>query len=210
MNFWDAEKGVKAEFGTHYKELVGFKAAEDSRKLTLPGKPEDLALELPSDFVAPQGVEFVPNENDPIVPQAKAFALKHGLTKDAWKELVGLKAAMEIGTKQLIDNAKAAEVQKLGVNGTARVTAVNTFIASIPGVSGELAKTFSRFNYTAAQVEVIEKVMAHMRNQGVGGYSRAHTEPELPNRLSDAEIEKMSFGERRAYAAKFPQPAMSP
>src|SRR6516225_2825962 len=40
------------------RDLVSFKASEDSRKLTAPQKAEDFRLELPADLKMPQGVDF--------------------------------------------------------------------------------------------------------------------------------------------------------
>lgn len=205
---WDAQTGkIKDEtaFAKDINDLVSFKAAEDSRKLTLPQKPEDYKLALPQDFKAPDGIEFTPNENDPILPQAKAFALKHGLSQDAFSELVGLHAAGQIATKQMIDNAKAAEVQKLGATGTARKTAVDTWLAAQLG--DELGKHMSQFTYTAKQIEGFEKLIANARTQGAHSFSHQHREPsDAPGKVSDEQWNKMTFGERQAYAAKFSQP----
>lgn len=203
--FWDAEKGIKPEFGQHFRDLTAFKAAEDSRKLTLPQKPEDLKLTLPKDFKAPEGIEFVPNENDPVLPQARAFALKHGLSQEGWAELVALHAAGQIGTQQGIKTAKEAEVAKLGPTGTARKTAVDTYLVATLGE--ELGKEMSRFTYTAKQIEGWEKLMANARNQGNGTFTPQHRENAEPGKVSDAEYQKMRPQEKMAYAAKFPQPS---
>lgn len=204
---WDGDKGsFKPEAETYFKELTAFKAAEDSRKLTLPTKPEELTLSLPADFKAPEGIEFVPNENDPILPQARAFALKHGLTKDAWSELLALHAAGQVSTTQTINNAKAAEVQKLGVNGTARKTAVDTYL--IAELGEDLGKEMSKYTFTAKQIEGFEKLMAKVRTQGNGTFTPQHRDEQAPGKKTDAEISKMTFTERREYAAKFPQPAL--
>jgi hypothetical protein len=196
----DAEKFVR--------EHVSFKAAEDSRKLTLPQKPEDYKLGLPKDFKAPQGIEFVPNEQDPLLPQARAFAQKYGLPQEGFEELVGLKAAIEIGNKQQIDNAKAAEVQKLGVNGTARKTAVDTWL--IAELGEDLGKHVSMFTYTAKQVEAFEKLMAKARTQGASSFTHQNREPpNEPGRVTPEQYNKMSPAAKLDYARQFPQVGMN-
>jgi hypothetical protein len=202
---WDAtSNAVKPEFGAYVKELVGFKATEDSRRLTLPQKVEEYDFALPKDFKPPEGIEFKLNPDDPLAGQARAFALKHGLSKEGFSELLALHAAGKIGSEQSIGAAKAAEVQKLGVNGPARKTAVDTFIASVPGVSADDAKTFSQFMFSATQVTVLEKVMAHMRSQGVGSF-RPNPDAPQPSTISDADWNKMSYAAQKEYSAQHDQ-----
>lgn len=204
---WDAGTGkVKDEgaFAKFVNDHVAFKAAEDSRRLTLPQKPEDYQVKLPKDFQVPQGVEFVPNENDPLLPQARAFAKEAGLSQDQFEKLIGLKAAIDIGSRQLIDNAKAAEVQKLGATGTARKTAVDTWLMAELG--DDLGKEMSKYTFSAKQVEGFEKLIAKSRTQGAGSYDPRHGEISQPGKVTDEEYNAMSFSEKREYAAKFGNP----
>lgn len=176
--YWDAEKAtIKPEFGQHYRDLTAFKAAEDSRKLTLPTKPEEYRLELPKDFKPPQGVEFKFDEKDPLLPQAREFALKNGWTQDQFSGAMGLHAAAKIAEKQNIEQAKTAEVQKLGVNGPARKTLVDTWLKAQLG--DELGGHFSQFMLTANQVIGVEELMKKFRTQGAGGYSHTNREVDV-------------------------------
>jgi hypothetical protein len=205
--FWDGDKGaIKPEFGQHFRDLTAFKAAEDSRRLTLPAKPEDYKLGLPKDFTAPQGIEFVPDENDPILPQARAFAQKNGLSQDAFHELVALHAAGQIGMQQRLKDFETAEVGKLGVNGTARKTAVDTWLKATLG--DELGGHFAATLKTASHVAGIEKLMGIVRTQGAVGHDGNSRVPGSDDRkLSDDEYSKLSFAEKQAYARKHSQPA---
>jgi hypothetical protein len=171
-----------------------FKAAEDSRRLTLPQKPEDYKLALPKDFKAPDGIEFVPDENDPLLPQARAFAQEAGLTQDQFEKLVSLHAASQVASQQMIKDAKAAEIQALGVNGTARMTAVQTWLNA--QVGEDLGKHFSQFLYTAKQVEAMEKIMTVFRTQGGGTFSHIGREPPVENGKI-ANYDNMTFEQRR-------------
>lgn len=178
-------------------------AAEASRKLTLPQKVEDFKPALPQDFKPPQGVEFKINEQDPLMAQARSFALKHGLTQDGFSELLGLHAAGQIGSQQTVADAKAAEVQKLGVNGPARMTAANTWLKA---VDPELGAQFSQYLFTAKQVEFVERLMARDRAQGTHSYTSGNREPPEPEgKVSQEQYSRMSAGERLDYARRFPQ-----
>ncbi len=183
---------------------VAFKAAEDSRRLTLPQKPEDYKPALSKNFKAPEGIEFVPDENDPLLPQARAFAQKHGLSQDAFSELMDIHAAGQVGNMQMVNNAKAAEVQKLGPTGTARKTAVDTWLSA--QVGEDLGKEMSKYTFTARQIEGFEKLMAVFRTQGASGFDPRHSEVNQPGKVSDAEYNAMTFAEKRAYADKFGNP----
>lgn len=204
---WDGTAGkVKddAALAKFVNDHVAFKAADDSRRLTLPQKPEDYRLELTKSFKAPQGIEFKPNENDPVLPMARAFAQKHGLTQDAFSELVDLHAAGQVGTMQAISNAKTAELGKLGATGTARMDAATTWLKA--QVGDDLGKEITSYLFTAKQVEAVEKLMANFRTQGGGSYTQQHSEVNQPGKASQAEYDAMSPGERHEYAKKFPQP----
>lgn len=209
---WDATGGKvkdEAAFAKYINDHVAFKAADDSRRLTLPQKPEDYQLKLTQGFKAPDGIEFVPDEKDPLLPQARAFAQKHGLTQDAFSELLDLHAAGQVGSQQHIKDAKAAEVAKLGVNGPARKTAVDTWLKAQLG-NDDLAKHMSEFMFTSRQVEGFEMLMARARTQGAASFSHQHREPpQEPGKISQAEYDKLTPAARLDYARQFPQPAMN-
>ena len=59
-SFFDPTKGeIKgAELRAHLDELATFKAAEDSRKLTLPASPDAYQVALPEGFTPPVGVAY--------------------------------------------------------------------------------------------------------------------------------------------------------
>jgi hypothetical protein len=63
------------------RDLVAFKASEDTRKLTVPANPTDYRVELPADLRLPAGVEFRIDPNSPMVPAAQAFAKGMALPK---------------------------------------------------------------------------------------------------------------------------------
>jgi hypothetical protein len=167
------------------------------RRLALPAKPEDYKLALPKDFKPPEGVEFKLDETDPLFAQARTWAKENGLSQDAFEKGMGLIAARDVATQQMLANARNAEIGKLGPNGTARVTAVNTFLD---------AKGYSALKgmmVTAEIVQTVEKLISDMTSAGT--FSQQHRDSEPAGKLSDDDYNKLSWSEKRDYAAKFPQ-----
>jgi hypothetical protein len=52
---------------------------------------------------------------------------------------------------------------------------------------------------TAKQLEAFEDIIARHTNQGSGSFSRGGNEPDKPG-ISDAEWDKMSYTEKKAYS----------
>lgn len=195
---WDTEKGTaKDTFGQFVKDHVAFKAAEDSRRLTLPQKPEDYKLALPKDFKPPEGIEFKLDEADPLYAQARTWAKENGLSQDAFEKGIGMIAASKVADAQTIKNARDAEIGKLGANGSARVTAITQWMD---------AKGYAPLKnmlVTAEMVETFEKLMRD--TQGGAAFSQQHRE-SAPEAGKIPGIEKMNFRQARqaqdALAAK--------
>lgn len=204
-SFWDAAGGKvkETELAAHFAELQTRVAAEDSRKLTLPAKPEDYKVELPEDFKLPAGVEFKLDTSNPLWSQGQAWAQKHGLTQEAFQEAIALVAGDRVGTQAQVDQARNAEIAKLGVNGTARVTAVKTWASGILGETG--GTQFVSRLFTAADVQMAETLISKFTNSGNfrGG---GREPPDLPGRKSAEEVAKMPLQDQLSYARQFPQP----
>lgn len=183
--------------------MATFKATEDSRRLTLPKTPEEYQAQLPKDFQAPQGVEFKIDNANPIWSQARQ--LMHDIDSGkvsgqaAFEKMIALHAANEISTVQNLRTARDAEVAKLGPAGSARVTAVQNFLNAQLGE--EAGKFMGNMLVTAQHVQGFETLMASFRNQGAGTFSPSRAPAEAP-RLSDAEVAKMTYSERKDYAAR--------
>ncbi len=119
----------------------------------------------------------------------------------AFEKMVALHAANEIGNVQNLKTARDAEVAKLGATGSARVTAVQNFLNA---QLGDADGTFmSNMMVTAKHVEGFERLMASFRNQGAGSFTQAHRSPDEPSRVSPEQYDKMTYTERKDYAAKF-------
>lgn len=181
-------------------EHLAFKAAEDSKRLTLPADPTGYKAELPPDFVVPQGVEYKFNEADPLLAQAKALAHQMGIPQEGFSRLLGLYAGAQVSTQQQIEAARAAEVAKLGPTGPARVDAASTFFKAHLG-EAEGKQLMSRM-VTASDIAIAEKLMAKFASQGSGAFNSGHREADAGAKLTPEQYEKLSYSERKEYAAK--------
>lgn len=183
--------------------MATFKATEDSRRLTLPKTADEYLPQLPKDFQAPQGVEFKIDNNNPIWSQARQ--LMHDIDtgkvsgQAAFEKMIALHAANEISNAQTIRTARDAEVTKLGPAGSARVTAVQSFLNAQLGE--QLGGFMGNMLVTAQHVQGFEQLMASFRNQGAGTFSPARA-PDAPARPSPEQYNKMTYAEKVEYAER--------
>ncbi len=191
-----------ATFARHYAEIATRVAAEDSRRLTLPAKPEDYKVELPKDFTPPVGVEFKFNEADPLLAQARTVAHELGIPQEGFQKLLGLYAGAQVATQAEIAAARNAEIAKLGATGPARVDAVTRWAV---GTLGEAeGRQFASRLFTASDVQIAEKLISRMT--GSGTFKPTGREPpQAPGRLPPEQVAKMSLPEQLAYARQFDQ-----
>lgn len=204
---WDSAAGkVKDEkaFAGWINEHVTFKAAEDSRRLSMPQNADAYKAELPSDFKPPEGVEFKFNADDPLLAQARTLAHQSGLSQENFSKLLGLYAGSQVASQQAVTVARNTEIAKLGAAGPARVDAVTTFMKSFLGeADGQLLA--SRM-FTARDVEVVEKLVAKVTSQGGSTFKGTGREaPQSQGRVSDEQYAKMSPAQRLDYARQFDQ-----
>lgn len=178
-------------------------AADDVRKLSLPQKPEDVKIELPKDFQLPQGVELNIDPAKPEFAKLQAAAVKHGLSQDAVTDLMGVYAETIVGSQATLNAAKAAEVAKLGANGPARVTALETFFN---GVVGEAeGKQIAAMLVTAGIVQSMEKLVTKFSSQGTAPFGQNGREPGAGGqKVTEEQWSKMSDAQKLDYTRKFP------
>lgn len=210
---WDAtgnkiNETAAAEHFSKFAELQTRVAADDVRKLALPQTPADYKVELPADFQPPVGIEFKFNDADPLIAQARQVMHDVDTGKlsgqEAFSKFLGLYASTQVSSTQSIATAQAAEIAKLGVNGTARVNALETFFDGLLG-PGE-GKAMVARAFTAADVQRLEKTVTRFASQGVAPFKPGGREPPEPaGRLSQADYDKLPTGEKLAYAKKFDQ-----
>jgi hypothetical protein len=187
-------------------DLIAHRAATEAARLSTP-QPGEYKLEFPHDYVLPAGIEgWKWDENNPLLGAVREFASASGMSQDTFSRLLGLHAASRMAEIQEFNTAKAAEVQKLGDNANARVDAVRAWMKSVvPEHFNDLARVLEMAP-TASTVKALEVLAHRWVNQGGGAFNGAHREPTIPGKISDAEYGKLSYSERIAYAARFPQP----
>jgi hypothetical protein len=204
---WDATGGkVKDTFGTHYNELVAFRAADESRRLTLPANPDAYKFELPAGFKPPEGMTFQLKADDPSAKAFAAWAHKAGLSQEQYSSALEVYAGLQIAQEQRTEQAKAAEVQKLGATGAQRKTAVDTWLNAMLGP--ELGAHMSKFTFTAQQVQGMEKLMQRFSSQGSGSFRGDGREPGGHGAVTAEQWEKMGPAERLDYARQHDQSKM--
>jgi hypothetical protein len=207
---WDPKTGLKAdEFGKHWTEKVNpiltAHAAEQVRRNALPAKPEDYKAGVSPNFKPPEGIEFKLDDNDPLWAQAKTWAHKNGLSQDAFLEAIDLVAGRDVATQQRVTTARNAEIAKLGTTGPARIDAIETFYKGLLGNEAEAKAVMSRV-FTAADVQLHEKMISKFATQGAASFSQSHrVPPEAPGKVSDAEYNAMTPAQRWDYARSHDQ-----
>lgn len=179
-------------------------AAEDVKALSRPQTPEAFELKLPAEFVPPVGIQFTIDETNQIYSQARAWALKHGLTQEAFSEGLALIAGDRVGTAQQNETARQAEIAKLGPAAVARVTAVETWLAG--QIGGSEARQLMTRLALATDIQHFEKLVTKVTRQGAAPFSAGGREPPpAAGKVSDDAYLKMTHGERMDYARQFPQ-----
>jgi hypothetical protein len=184
-------------------------ALEQSRKATMPATAAEYSLDLPSDFVMPEGQSFKWATDHPVlgplIGQAKEFAFASGIDQPAFSKMMSLFAASQIHEALMISKAQAAEREKLGPNITLRVDAVTQFIRGTVG-DDKISKGMTQRILTADDLVGWEKIIRRTTSQNAASFSQAHREPAAPQgRVSEEQYSAMSPSERWDYARGFDQ-----
>lgn len=200
-NFFDATKNeVKgAELRAHLDELATFKAAEDSRKLTLPATPEAYELKLPETFTPPEGIAVKLDPNDPMLKTAREMAHAKGWSQSDFSDALGVVASMKASEAAAYEAAKTANLAALGAKGPERIDAVTRWLAA--NFSEAEVKPILATLATTSHVTVFEKIISKLTNGGAGTFRQTGREVET-GKIDDATWSKMSYSEKKAYAEK--------
>jgi len=115
--------------------------------------------------------------------------------------IVDLPFLMGLVVRPAAFGAAATPFMSRGITATPRVTAVSTRRRTQFGDAA--AQPFITTRVKASQVEVWEKIVRRYSNQGAGLFNRKGSEPPGdPRRLPQSEIDKMSYHQRKEYAAQ--------
>lgn len=200
-NFYDTSKNeVKgAELRAHLDELATFKAAEDSRKLTLPATPEAYQPTLPEGFTPPVGVDFKLDVNDPIIAQAQAMAHAKGWSQSDFSDALAVYANVKLNEAVQYEGAKTAALAGLGTTGPARIDAVTRWLGA--NFDEATVKPVLATMATTQHVVMFEKIISKLTNGGGSPFRQTGRDVDT-GKVSDEQWSKMSYGEKKDYAAK--------
>lgn len=199
--FWDGEKNTVNT--AKINELVVRDAANESRRLTLPQKREDVSLDLPPDFKLPEGVDFKWDPKNPQYDKFRDLVVSDGIPQATATKLASLFAEIMVGDQASIQQWEAAEVAKLGANGPARATAVETGIKGLVGDAlAAHAKTMTR---TAGGVQFLEAVLAKFSTQGATSPQGRRDVPAQQGKVTEEQFATMSPAARLDYTRQFDQ-----
>lgn len=197
QQFWDQQTGSvdMPAFVKSYSEVSAFKTEHDKRIAALPQKPEDykIELKLPDTVRLPEGMQLKIDDKDPRVPAVRAFAQKHQISQDGLNDLIALHAQMQIEEHNAGEAAIQAEMKKLGSNGPARVTALESLLKA--NVSKEEYEALRPVIGDAAAFIAMEKLLAKVTAQGVAPHNGSGPQPTPPPKPRAADI---FYGKQKA------------
>jgi hypothetical protein len=186
---------------------VEHKAAEDSRKLTLPTKPAEYRLELPADLVLPEGIKFEFKPDDPflgpVIAKAREHALEQGWDQAQFSKMLGLYASSQVHQQTMLRDARLAEAKKLGDAGPARIDALCTWIDATQPPDAAASMKLMLVNEPI--VRGFERIMQRQSDQSGENYSHLGRDSETAERVSDATWNSWSYVQQKEYADQFPQ-----
>jgi len=182
-----------------FDELSTFKAAEDSRRASLPQTAEAYEVKLPENFTPPAGIEFKLDLNDPLYAMAKEAAHAKGMSQGDFSDLLGLFASAKVQEAAVYETAKAENLKALGTTGPQRIDAVTRWLAA--NFDDATVKPVLATLATTAHVTMFEKIISKLTSQGSGTFTPQHRDMDT-GKVDDATWARMSYSERKAYSAK--------
>ena len=187
-----------------FKAIMQRQGEIDARELTLPKDANGYTLDLPADFKPPADVKFEFNKDDPTLARARQLALNRKLDQATFSDFLSVYAAERISEATKINNARNAEIGKLGSMAPQRIDAIKTFIHATCG--SDLGAAIEQMLCTSKQVEGFEKIINQFSRQGGTQFSQAHREGEPPAGKIPG-YENMSFEQKRAAQMRMNPPA---
>lgn len=195
---WDEKAGFKADA---YNDLVAFKANRDAELAQVPESPDKYEARLPATFKLPEGIEIPEGElvldtNDQRIQFLREVAHQQNWSQAQFEDVLAMGVNMDIGENKKMQEAAAAEREKLGSRGAERVNAVTTFLDA--KIGKDHAGALRGMMFTAKQVEAFEALQRLVRGDVRGNPNGGRD--ATPAELSDEEYQKLSPTERINYA----------
>jgi hypothetical protein len=185
------------------RDLMTAKADADLRKTNLPATPEDYRPDLPQGIELPAGIEVTIDLADPLLADARRLAKAKKWSQEDFSDLIGIYATAKANEARTLSLAHAAEVEKMGANGTMRVTALETWLRGVVG--DKLAKPMRSMMVTADIVRGLELLQSKFSSQGAASFRQDGREVRTTGGVTDEQWGKMSSSERFAFAQSHDQ-----
>lgn len=188
---WDpVANTIKPEFGQHYQELSTLKAAQDARLAARPKEPTGYELKFSDAFKPEVAIKF--DESDPRLAPLRAYAHELNLDQAGFSKLLEIEAGRVISETKSYNAMVDAEKQKLGANGTQRVTALKTWLTGTLGAEAAVDllgndQQAGLVVFSEAAIKHLERLQLAMSNQGGASYSNGGREPPAAPEKTHAE-----------------------
>ena len=189
-----------------WADAASHKAESDLRATQVPASAADYKLELPADLKLPEGVAVKIDPNDPIhgsaLVAAQNWAAANKLSQAQFSEMLGLYAASSANEAADFAARQRVEFEALGTAGPVRIDAVTRWLNANFGAA---AKPLLATMVTRQHVEVFEKIIGKITNQGSASFTQSHRD-HGPTTVSDEAWNTMTYSEKKAYAARASSP----
>jgi hypothetical protein len=117
----------------------------------------------------------------------------------SFSKALSLFAEHEVARESQTAAVLKADMEKLGANRDARMTAIKTWLNGTIGEElGQAAALV--LPYSAKAVQAMEAIISKHSSQGAAGFRQDGREPGSPGRVSEEAYGRMSQAERWAYA----------
>ena len=184
------------------------KAEADLRAAQVPATAADYKIELPPDLVLPENTMVSLDPNDPIkgsaLVAAQNWAAANKLSQEQFSQMLGLYAASSVNEAIDFNNRQRAEVAALGTAAPVRIDAITKWLSANFGDTA--ARPIISTLATRHHVEVFEKIISKLTNQGAGSFSQRGREVDT-GKVDDAAWDRMSYSEKKDYSARMSQQA---
>ena len=183
VQYWDQTTGLKTdELVADYLSLA---QARDAAAQGVPDDPSGYTLALPEDLEIPAGLEIKFDENSEFVQSARAAATELGLNTTAWTKLLALDAQRQIAEYRAVLDEDKAEKEKLGPQGEARITAVESFLKA--NLDQEKYSALRPVIFNAMALEAMEDLIKKANSSGVSieNPTPPPPVPPQPERMAD-------------------------
>lgn len=183
--FWDADKSSLDldKLGSAYTERDAAFAAAAERAKLIPETPDAYKLELPQDFVLPEGVNVTFDDKAPIIGELRAAAHELGIPQAGLSKLLALQTKFQMESEKAFQEqektVRAEENKKLGEGADARRTAIKSAWQAAGLTDQEVAELSLNLS-RAAGVTAYEKIIAAMNGTRMPDFRQADPPKPAP------------------------------